>query len=113
MFRISPVVRNALLKLGHVCINWDRSRIVDDPGFLRCYNCHSIGHVSAKCISAQVCRRWAETGHDGKGCPNLSKAPCCANCKRVGKNSLHSVLSSDCSYYGHQLDAVVRATRYV
>lgn len=110
--RVSPEIRDMIMKAGRIYIGWDSCRVEDEAGIMRCFRCQSYGHLSTKCKAEEVCSHCAATGHDRKTCPQKSARPICANCRRVGRSADHDVTSKTCPCYERQLDAVARTTDY-
>lgn len=68
-----------LIKRGKVIIGWERCKIFEEVGVLRCFKCQAFGHKFDQCQGVLCCPRCAEC-HEFKDCESDYEK--CGNCDR-------------------------------
>lgn len=96
-----------LLELEKVNIGWERCKIVECFGIIRCFKCCCYGHKSNECKSdREVCSICAEN-HRTNECK--SEIECCANCSTMNRmrglklSTDHVAFSRECPVYKRQV----------
>ncbi|KAA5778584.1 hypothetical protein F3H09_32550, partial [Pseudomonas aeruginosa] len=80
-----------ILAVNKLRIGWSvlRAQLLEARR-LRCYRCHALGHVSARCPSSVdrsgECYRCGQTGHKSAGC---TLTPHCTICAGTGRPAAH------------------------
>ncbi|CAK9834616.1 Uncharacterized 50 kDa protein in type I retrotransposable element R1DM [Anthophora retusa] len=113
VLEVSKEAREFFSKKERLYVGWSSCKVQDHLVATRCYKCQGYGHTAKHCRSEkETCGHCAETGHNFKNCPNKGKAAVCSNCKKMGKQSLHSVTGRDCPAYASAIDQILLRTDY-
>lgn len=75
---VPPRVKNLLIKLQNISLDWAVVRVDDYIPLLRCYNCCGFNHLAKDCKAALSCSHYGDR-HNYKNCPNTEKQPTCVN----------------------------------
>lgn len=95
-------VIKSLLQKENISVGWNRCRVFEELGIIRCFNCNKYGHLSKFCTNDNSCPKCAGD-HKIKECKaEISK---CSNCLSVNKNLNlnleidHAVWDKNCKCY--------------
>lgn len=95
------LVAETLLGVGRVYIKWFAFRLREKVDHMGCFRCLSFDHRVSECrMSANVCRRCGQTGHNAVSCTNAMQ---CRNCAFRGKPAGHLMMSAMCPVYANLL----------
>jgi len=110
---VSPAIRNELLKLGRVFIEFSSCRVEDFCMVSRCFKCQGLGHVAKTCRAESfTCRHCGKVGHKEVDCPSKDSAPKCGLCARFNKPADHSVFDVDCPAWKRACEGLRSVTDY-
>lgn len=98
------VLFRPIAEVGKIKIGWTVATIKEVPQLIRCYKCHSIGHMAVNCSRFPnkdiiLCRKCGTTGH---GIQNCDRPPRCLLCAERGvdeKLLSHVAASIKCPVY--------------
>lgn len=91
-----------MLELGRVNIGWERRRVFECFGIIRCFKCCGYGHKSADCKSDETCGKCAGS-HRSAECS--AEELSCTNCaqmnrsRKLNMNANHHAFSEECPMY--------------
>lgn len=113
IIRCEPEIR-AIIHKNHdkVKLQWGVYEVRDRYHALMCYFCLRFGHKKGECSlnakgEAAACYKCAED-HEGYTCHSTTRK--CINCKRMKRNSDHSVTSTNCPVFGAELQRIANNT---
>ena len=109
VFKVSPDVRNILIRKRNFYMEWQYYRVFDNTLVTRCFKCQGFGHIIKICSKDRVCSLCVETKHSHRNCPNKvnrAKTNKCINCKIAGKPSEHNVMYRKCPIYIKHLECL-------
>lgn len=87
------LLKDRKLRIGYQVISSS-----DQSPVVQCFQCLGYGHLARDCRHDTVCGYCADQ-HDTRSCPNRTRGPICANCKKNGsdgKDDNHCAYSSVC-----------------
>ena len=91
VFEVSPDVRNAMLALGRIGLDYSKINCRDFSPFIQCFKCLQFGHTTKFCsATVNPCSICADTSHQFDSCPHKtdsSKYKCFNCCKYNDKQS--------------------------
>lgn len=112
VFECSPGMRNRLIKLDRVFIDWSCCRVQDYINLPRCYKCQAFNHIAKYCKSpSEICSLCATAGHNHKNCPTPQQVKC-VNCSRFSKPCNHPAVSRECPAYLQAMEAALKRINY-
>lgn len=87
VFEVDSNTYNSFISRERMNLGWNRCRVFNEYGIVRCYNCNKYGHIQKECKDKKTCAKC--TGdHDVKECKE--KILKCINCvesnKKYGMN---------------------------
>jgi hypothetical protein len=121
VFEVSPKLRNTLLDLQRVNVNYQRVHVNDFSSFLQCYKCMGFGHTTKHCkVTSDVCGICAGK-HKTGNCPDSKNknAIKCYNCIRSNvkfnkqMSTSHSATSNSCPHVIKMQQRAIELTDYV
>lgn len=112
VYEKKPEIRNILVKEERVYIDYDRCRVKDFLDITRCYRCQVYGHIGRSCMEKDPMCSHCTGNHDYKDCKNKNDPEVCGACKRVNKESAHSVDSRECPAFIRAAEVRISRTNY-
>lgn len=102
----SPGVRQALLQIGRISIDYAKVHVSDFSSFLQCYKCFGFGHTTKHCKSTEDACGHCSDAHKTSDCAKKKDiaATKCINCSKsntANKTALptsHSASSNKCPH---------------
>lgn len=76
---------NKLIEIGRLKMGWDRCRVVEQLGPIRCYKCQQFGHYAIQCKAEKKleiegkCKKCWKQGHLANECQNEVFCQTCGN----------------------------------
>lgn len=98
---VEPEVHSAMLRALRVNIGWDKCKVIECFGIIRCFKCCKFGHKSTECTNEEKCSKCAGN-HATVRC--TSPTICCANCVSI---NAERKLNLDCGHYAYSLECAV------
>ena len=99
VFEASPLVRNAMIALGRVGLEFSKINCRDFSPFVQCYKCLQFGHTTKHCsASVSPCSICAATDHQFDNCKHKndeSKLKCYNCCKHNDKSTTKRKLETN------------------
>lgn len=77
VFETDSTTYNSLIDKQTMNLGWNRCRIFNDYGIIRCYRCNKYGHLQIECKQKTICAKCSGE-HESKEC--RSEAVKCINC---------------------------------
>lgn len=109
---VSPKVRERLITVGRVYMEWSSLKVVDFCPISRCFKCQRFGHIARDCTGTEICSHCSGEGHSFKDCPNKGQAPKCINCQKLKLESKHAANSDKCSAFLKEKARIKDNTEY-
>jgi hypothetical protein len=85
--RVSPTVRDIILKLGHIKFSVGKARVEDNTLVTQCFKCLGFGHQASRCTGTTRCS-FCAGDHSYKECnvrEVANSSPTCHNCRLHGE----------------------------
>lgn len=102
VLEVDSTSHEIMLEAERVNLGWERCRVIECFGIIRCFKCCNYGHKSTECKGNEVCAKC--TGpHRTVEC--TSEEARCINCERMNKSRKlnlsidHFAFSHECSIY--------------
>lgn len=109
----SPKIREHLIRMGRIYIEYASCKVSDYLVVTRCYQCQQYGHLSKYCkAKTPTCSRCGEDGHNHKECRQPKEVEVCANCRTAKKDSKHRVGTMKCPIYARAVERLVGSIQY-
>lgn len=109
----SPQIRENLIRLGRVYLNYSSCKVKDYLVVVRCFNCQEYGHLSKYCKSKkQICSKCGSEGHGWKDCKKNHKEDICIHCKAAKKDAKHKIGTMKCPIYANVVKKLVGTIQY-
>ncbi|XP_023210487.1 uncharacterized protein LOC111613374 [Centruroides sculpturatus] len=113
IFQVSPNLRQHIIKLGKVSIEWSRCRVGDFCPILQCFKCCGYNHSARDCPNAHYTCSHCSGDHTYNECPNYEQEPLCCNCEHEGvHNVIHNARDSQCPIYQRIKTYIESRTEY-
>lgn len=96
-----------IMKEGKLNVFWNRCRVVNHVGIMRCYKCNGYNHTKEKCKSSTACGKCSGE-HETKDCDSNVKM--CINCKTLSKK-FNLELDLDHYVWEYKCEVLRRKTR--
>lgn len=113
VIEVSSKIREQLLKIGRVYLDYSSCKVVDFLLVARCYHCQGYGHMAKYCkIKDPTCSICAQTGHNYKDCKKPEGTEVCANCTKAKRDAKHMVGTMKCPIYVRAVERLVHSTSY-
>lgn len=117
--KVSPIIRNLLVKQEHIFIGETRCKVVDRLDLKQCFKCQKLGHVALNCKESLVCM-YCSGAHVSRGCPHKESRENhrCRNCSLsenpAYRENCHTHNSSEqsCPIIKDYLEALRQRTEY-
>lgn len=109
----TPKIREHLLQLRRVYLEYESCKVADYLVVTRCYQCQQYGHLAKYCkANKPTCSRCGEEGHNHKECRQPKEVEACANCRMAKKESKHRVGTMKCPIYARAVERLVGSIQY-
>lgn len=100
VIEVSSYIYKCLMKQEKIYLGWNRCKIIEDVGIVRCYKCCGYGHMQSKCTKEEIVCPICAGNHNLADCKS-DKAKCINCCLSNEKYKLkldteHRVFSKDC-----------------
>lgn len=117
LLRVDTKTFKSVISKKRVCIGWNSCRVFEHLDVIRCFRCHSYGHIVDKCPSDVIVCPKCSGNHEFKNCKSTKIS--CANCMRknnelnLNLDVQHFAWSIKCPVTQKHVQRVQKYVRYV
>ena len=118
--KVSPVIRDFLLKAGRIYVGNVMCSVIDRFHLKQCFKCQKIGHISVACKEDHSICMYCSANHTTRNCPNKKNRSSfkCRNCAQSKDPSISSLCdthnsgSKDCPCIIREINRLRERTDY-
>lgn len=115
IIQVNAKTFSEMMKMEKVNIGWDKCKVNEHFGLVRCHKCSGFGHTQESCTRIKACGHYGNQ-HDSNKCNNENIN--CINCTNANlkfNQSLatdHNVWSHECEILKRKIHRITKITKY-